>query len=59
MQWNGSDIKADFDYPPIPIRSFDYSAWLAGHEDEGMTIGRGATCGEAVADLIQQLYEGF
>lgn len=59
MQWNGSNIKTNFDYPPIPIRSFDYSSWLEGHEDEGMLTGRGPTRGDAVTDLLQQLCEGF
>ena len=42
--------------PPVPSRAFDWSAYRAGDEpnDAGqMTIGRGATEAEAVADLIR------
>ncbi len=55
ITWNGEPIRTSFDYPPIPIRHFDYSAWLDGHE-EGRT-GRGPTEMAAVCDLIEQLVE--
>jgi hypothetical protein len=53
-----------FDYPPIPIRSMDWSAVDADTYDcdcdqDGFfstcPIGRGSTEAEAIADLIEQL----
>jgi hypothetical protein len=55
VTWNGRAIKTHFDYPPIPNRNFDWSAWIEGTEDEGMTTGRAATRGQAIADLLEQL----
>lgn len=58
MQYNGQKIITNFDYPPIPVRKFDWSAVLDGYdgaEDSHDPIGRGATEKEAVADLIEQL----
>ena len=43
-------IKTSFDYPPIPIRSMDWSAWYDGYEESG-PYGHGATEAEAIADL--------
>lgn len=54
---NNEEIKTSFDYPPIPIRTMDWSAWLDGREESGPT-GRGASEDMAVADLLQQLYDG-
>lgn len=52
-------IKTHFEYPPIPIRCFDWSAvddnTYGG--DPGDPIGRGATEAEAIADLLAQLEE--
>ncbi len=50
-------IKTRFEYPPIPIRDFDWSA--VDHEtyDLGAPIGWGRTEQEAIADLIEQLSE--
>lgn len=59
MQWNGRAIKTNFDYPPIPNRNFDWSAWIEGTEDEDMLCGHGSTRDQAAADLLQQIYEGF
>ncbi len=62
MTWNGIPIKVDFVYPPIPIRTMDYSATL----DDGRcqcpecgsgAVGWGKSSNIAVADLIQQLWE--
>lgn len=38
-------------YPPIPIRSFDWSAVRDGYEP-GCRIGTGATEQEAIDDLL-------
>jgi len=50
-------IKTSFDYPPIPIRSMDWSAYDAstycGCEECNYPVGRGATEEEAVRDLIE------
>lgn len=52
----GHTIETEFVYPPIPIRSADWSAVLVGY-DAGDPIGRGTTELEAVADLLEQLYD--
>lgn len=38
-------------YPPIPVRSFDWSATFDSYEP-GDVVGRGATEEEAVANLL-------
>ena len=47
-------IITNFDYPPIPIRTMDWSAHLDGYEP-GDPVGNGATEDEAIADLVEQL----
>ena len=42
------------DFPPIPDRRFDWSAYQDGWEP-GLPLGRGATREEAIADLLEQL----
>lgn len=62
------DLRTNFDYPPIPIRSLDWSAiddntYDASYEgeDESGSIwhcspsGHGATEAEAIEDLLEQL----
>lgn len=49
-------IITEFVYPPIPIRSFDWSAVTDNYEG-GDPIGRGATEQEAIADLTTQIDE--
>jgi hypothetical protein len=51
-------ISTHFEYPPIPVRSFD---WLAvfddtydGAEDSNHPIGWGVTEQEAIEDLLSQ-----
>ena len=52
------NIKISFDYPPIPIRSFDWSAIDDDtYDGPGCPIGRGETEAAAVADLLEQLEE--
>lgn len=56
-------IRTNFDYPPIPVRDFDWSAidedTYDGAEDSGTRnqIGRGRTEAEAIADLMAILEE--
>jgi hypothetical protein len=53
-------IITNFDYPPIPIRQFDWSAVTDnydGAEDSHCPIGHGRTEAEAIADLLEQLEE--
>ena len=50
-------IETQFDYPPVPFRDMDWSAWVAGTEDEGMVIGHGPTEPAAIANLREQLLE--
>lgn len=47
-------IRTEFEYPPIAVRHFDWSAVLHGY-DAGDPIGRGATEGDAIADLMDAL----
>jgi hypothetical protein len=52
-------IKTHFDYPPIPIRSFDWSA-IDDDTYDGTPycpIGCGETEKAAIADLLEQLEE--
>ena len=51
-------IKTSFDYPPIPIRNFDWSAWDdETYDGEGCPMGHGKTEQEAIADLLEQTEE--
>lgn len=43
-------IQTDFIYPPIPIRSMDWTAF----RDPERRAGYGATEAEAIADLLEQ-----
>lgn len=62
----GIKVSTSFDYPPIPIRSMDWSAvdsntYDADCDQDGFftscPIGRGATELEAVRDLLNQIEE--
>lgn len=48
-------ICTTHDYPPIPLRNFDWSAYRDGSE-EGIT-GQGATESEAVFNFAQEVVE--
>lgn len=58
-------IHTEHVYPPIPVRSFDWSAVTADYDGGDVDydtssrdpIGRGATEELAVADLIEQIEE--
>jgi hypothetical protein len=47
----GRKIITSFEYPPIPIRSFDWCAYRDGEEESGR-YGWGKTEQEAVQDLL-------
>lgn len=51
-------IITSFDFPPIPIRNFDWSA-VTDNYDEGAPVGHGRTEAEAIADLQWQLDQEF
>jgi hypothetical protein len=59
-------VKTSFDYPPIPIRSMDWSAiddrsYDVDCDERGFftncPIGHGATEQEAIDDLLAQIEE--
>lgn len=52
------NIKTNHDFPPIPDRRFDWSAWEDGEEERGI-IGRGPTEAEAIADLKTLLEDTY
>ncbi len=60
-QINGIKVRTSFDYPPIPIRQFDWSAidddTYDGAEDSHCPIGHGATEQDAIDDLLEQIEE--
>ena len=49
-------ILTSYDYPPIPIRDYDWSAFREDY-DEGDLIGYGETEQSAINDLLRQEYE--
>jgi hypothetical protein len=49
-------IITSYDFPPIPLRCFDWSAYLEGYEP-GAPLGRGPTKEAAIADLLEQIEE--
>lgn len=48
-------IVTSHEYPPIPIREFDWCAHREGHEEDG-NYGWGATEQEAISDLLKIEY---
>ena len=46
-------IKTTHEFPPIPIRDYDWSAVMEDY-DEGDIIGYGRTEQEAINDLMRQ-----
>ena len=47
-------INTEFIYPPIPIRCFDWMAWV-GDMDEDSLIAHGQTEQEAIDNLLLAL----
>jgi hypothetical protein len=58
---NGFNIRTNYDYPPIPVRQFDWSAidddTYDGADDSSCPIGHGATEQDAIDDLLEQIDE--
>ena len=60
---NGVKIHTNHDYPPIPVRSMDWSAVIDDYDcdcdQDGFfstsPIGHGATEQEAIADLMTEI----
>lgn len=50
-------IITSFDYPPIPIRSFDWSAHWDDYDGGWQAVGHGETEAAAVRDLLEQQAE--
>jgi len=50
----GEKIKTHHEYPPIPVRHFDWSAVTDNYEP-GQPIGRGRTEEDAISDLVAQI----
>jgi hypothetical protein len=49
-------IKTDYDPKPIPIRSFDWSAWDdTTDDDENRVRGWGASEIDAIRDLLEDI----
>ena len=46
-------IITSYDYPPIPIRNYDWSA-IREDYDEGDLVGTGRTEQDAINDLVCQ-----
>lgn len=54
----GIRIRTHNEFPPIPVRCFDWSAIDdSTYDGEGCPIGRGATEADAIADLLEQIEE--
>ncbi len=51
-------IITKHEYPPIPVRMFDWSARREGYEP-GEPYGTGATEAEAIADLLDAEAERY
>lgn len=51
------NIKTNYDFPPIPIRYLDWSAWDDDTLDEYSIIGHGETELEAINNLIELVGE--
>jgi len=55
---NNLKIQTINTFPPIPVRSFDWQAWLDDEEPENWDrVGQGATEQEAISDLMEKLSE--
>lgn len=50
-------IKTSYWQPPIPLRSFDWSAWDSDRGEDSSPIGWGMTEQEAIDDLREQIVE--
>lgn len=50
-------IETSFDYPPVPDRNYDWSAWDSDTYEEGEPLGHGRTKQAAIDDLLNQRLE--
>lgn len=50
-------IKVRFEFPPIPIRCYDYCAYVDGIEEDGRLCGYGETPGLALAELAERMQD--
>lgn len=57
MQTDKPKIRTSYDFPPIPMRQFDWSAWDDNLGADCSPIGRGATEAQAIADFMEQMEE--
>jgi hypothetical protein len=48
------NIKTNFDYPPVPVRDYDWSAVFDGYEP-GCPVGLGKTEEDAILDLLDSV----
>lgn len=51
----GLRVRSNYDPPPVPDRSFDWSAWFEGAEEMGSGYGRNEWV--AILDLLHMLEE--
>ena len=51
------DIRTAHIYPAIPIRSYDWMAWVDGREEDTWLQGYGRTEVEAIAELQERIEE--
>ena len=51
------EIRTSHIYPPIPIRSYDWMAWVDGREEDTTLQGYGATEAQAIAELQERIEE--
>ncbi len=49
----GAVVQPHYDPKPIPIRTFDWTAFREGYEP-GDPLGHGKTASEAIADLYER-----
>lgn len=49
-------VVVEFVYPPVPVRSWDWMAYVDGREESG-PYGHGATRDEAVEALFEEIEE--
>ena len=47
------EIRTHHEFPPIPIRTFDWCAYRDGDDENGHSHGWGRTKAEAIEDLLR------
>ena len=52
-EYKAKDLKTAFINPPIPVRFFDWVAWIDGDEEH---VGTGKTELEAAENLFENLF---